>query len=137
MIMQILRNQAKKRPGLDFCDFRLERNSSEKPTFAPKSASSSNFGVLETAKLERALTRTSSRCHRGNIWRRLSDILALCPRIPSAKTPLFGSRSPTHTLLRERPGANPCISDRKNRHRMIKKLCRYERLDAISQLFLW
>ena len=53
MIMKDLRIQAKKRPGLDFCDFRLERNSSEKPTFAPKSASSSNFGVLETAKLER------------------------------------------------------------------------------------
>ena len=53
MIMQILRNQAKKRPGLDFCDFRLERNSSEKLTFAQKSASYSNFGVLKTAKLER------------------------------------------------------------------------------------
>jgi hypothetical protein len=53
MIMQILRNQAKKRPGLDFCDFRLERNSSEKLTFAQKSASYSNFGVLKTAKFER------------------------------------------------------------------------------------
>ena len=51
--MQILRNQAKKRPGLDFCDFRLERNSSEKLTFTQKSASYSNFGVLKTAKLKR------------------------------------------------------------------------------------
>ena len=32
--MKVLRNQGKKRPGLDFCDFRLERNSSVKPTFA-------------------------------------------------------------------------------------------------------
>ena len=51
--MQILRNQAKKRPGLDFCDFRLERNSSEKLTFAQKSASHSNFGNSEKAKLKR------------------------------------------------------------------------------------
>ena len=54
--MQILRNKAKKRPGLDFCDFRLERNSSEKPTFARKSASHSNFGNSEEAKLEREAT---------------------------------------------------------------------------------
>ena len=54
--MKILRNQAKKRPGLDFCDFRLERNSSEKPTFAQKSASHSNFGNSEGAKLEREAT---------------------------------------------------------------------------------
>ena len=53
MILKDLRNQAKKRPGLDFCDFRLERNSSEKLTFAQKSASYSNFGVFKTAKLER------------------------------------------------------------------------------------
>ena len=46
--MKVLRNQAKKRPGLDFCDFRLERNSSEKPTFAQKSASYSNFGESKT-----------------------------------------------------------------------------------------
>ena len=51
--MKNLRIQAKKRPGLDFCDFRLERNSSEKLTFAQKSASYSNFGVLKTAKFER------------------------------------------------------------------------------------
>ena len=51
--MKDLRIQAKKRPGLDFCDFRLERNSSEKPTFAQKSASYSNFGVLKKAKLKR------------------------------------------------------------------------------------
>ena len=48
--MQILRNQAKKRPGLDFCDFRLERNSSEKLTFAQKSASHSNFKFLMEQK---------------------------------------------------------------------------------------
>ena len=53
MIMKDLRIQAKKRPGLDFCDFRLERNSSEKPTFAQKSASHSNFGNSEGAKLKR------------------------------------------------------------------------------------
>ena len=53
MIMKDLRIQAKKRPGLDFCDFRLERNSNEKPTFAQKSASHSNFGNSEGAKLER------------------------------------------------------------------------------------
>ena len=51
--MKDLRNQAKKRPGLDFCDFRLERNSSEKPAFAQTSASPSNFGNSEGAKLER------------------------------------------------------------------------------------
>ena len=51
--MKNLRIQAKKRPGLDFCDFRLERNSSEKPTFAQKSASHSNFGNSQRAKLER------------------------------------------------------------------------------------
>ena len=51
--MKNLRIQAKKRPGLDFCDFRLERNSSEKPTFTQKSASYSNFGVLKKAKLKR------------------------------------------------------------------------------------
>ena len=56
MIMKDLRIQAKKRPGLDFCDFRLERNSSEKPTFAQKSASHSNFGNSEGAKLEREAT---------------------------------------------------------------------------------
>ena len=56
MIMKVLRNQAKKRPGLDFCDFRLERNSSEKPTFARKSASHSIFGNSEEAKLEREAT---------------------------------------------------------------------------------
>ena len=56
MIMKDLRIQAKKRPGLDFCDFRLERNSSEKPTFARKSASHSNFGNSEEAKLEREAT---------------------------------------------------------------------------------
>ena len=51
--MKDLRIQAKKRPGLDFCDFRLERNSSKKLTFTQKSASYSNFGVLKTAKFER------------------------------------------------------------------------------------
>ena len=56
MIMKDLRIQAKKRPGLDFCDFRLERNSSEKPTFAQKSASLSNFGNSEGAKVEREAT---------------------------------------------------------------------------------
>ena len=56
MIMKDLRIQAKKRPGLDFCDFRLERNSSEKPTFAQKSASHSNFGNSEGAKIEREAT---------------------------------------------------------------------------------
>ena len=56
MIMKDLRIQAKKRPGLDFCDFRLERNSSEKPTFAQKSASHSNFGNSEGAKVEREAT---------------------------------------------------------------------------------
>ena len=56
MIMKDLRNQAKKHPGLDFCDFRLERNSNEKPTFARKSASHSNFGNSEKAKLEREAT---------------------------------------------------------------------------------
>ena len=54
--MKVLRNQAKKRPGLDFCDFRLERNSSEKLTFAQKSASHSNFGNSEEAKVEREAT---------------------------------------------------------------------------------
>ena len=53
MIMKGRRNQAKKRPGLEFCDFRLEKNSSEKPTFAEKSASYSNFGNFKKAKLER------------------------------------------------------------------------------------
>ena len=53
MIMKDLRNQAKKRPGLDFCDFRLERNPSERQTVAQKSASHSNFGNSEGAKLER------------------------------------------------------------------------------------
>ena len=53
MIMKDLGNQAKKHPGLHFCDFRLERNSNEKPTFAQKSASHSNFGNSERAKLER------------------------------------------------------------------------------------
>ena len=56
MIMKDFRIQLKKRPGLDFCDFRLERNSSEKPTFAQKSASHSNFGHSEGAKLEREAT---------------------------------------------------------------------------------
>ena len=56
MIMKDLRIQAKKRPGLDFCDFRLERNSSEKLTFAQKSASHSNFGNSEGAKIEREVT---------------------------------------------------------------------------------
>ena len=56
MIMMGRRNQAKKHPGLDFCDFRLERNSSEKPTFAQKSASHSNFGNSEGAKVEREAT---------------------------------------------------------------------------------
>ena len=51
--MKVLRNQAKKRPGLDFCDFRLERNSSEKLTFTQKSASYLNFGVFKKAKLKR------------------------------------------------------------------------------------
>ena len=51
--MEDLRNQAKKRFSLDFCDFRLERNSSEKPTFAQKSASYSNFGNFKRAKLQR------------------------------------------------------------------------------------
>ena len=51
MTMKDLRIQEKKRPGLDFCDFRLERNSSEKPTFAQKSASHSNFGTSEGAKV--------------------------------------------------------------------------------------
>ena len=51
--MKDLRIQAKKRPGLDFCDFRLERNSREKLTFAKKSASHSNFGTSEGAKIER------------------------------------------------------------------------------------
>ena len=45
--MEDLRNQAKKRFSLDFCDFQLERNSSEKLTFAQKSASYSNFGNLK------------------------------------------------------------------------------------------
>ena len=53
MIMKDLRIQAKKRPGLDFCDFRLERNSSEKNTFAQQSASQSNFVNSESARLER------------------------------------------------------------------------------------
>ena len=56
MILKGRRNQAKKHPGLDFCDFRLERNSSEKLTFARKSASPSNFGNSEEAKLEREAT---------------------------------------------------------------------------------
>ena len=34
MIMKGRLNQAKKRPGHDFCEFRLEQKSSEKPTFA-------------------------------------------------------------------------------------------------------
>ena len=51
--MEDLRNQAKRRFSLDFCDFRLERNSSGKPTFAKKTASFSNFEVLKTAELER------------------------------------------------------------------------------------
>ena len=34
MIMKGRRNQAKKRPGHDFCDFRLEEKPSQKPTFA-------------------------------------------------------------------------------------------------------
>ena len=54
--MKILRNQAKKRPGLDFCDFRLERNSSEKPTFVQKPASYWNFGKSEGAKVKREAT---------------------------------------------------------------------------------
>ena len=53
MIMQDLRIQAKKHPGLDFCDFRLERNSSEKFTFAQKSVSYQNFWKSEGAKVER------------------------------------------------------------------------------------
>ena len=53
MIMEDLRNQAKRLFSLDFCDFRLERNSSENPTFAQKSASYSNFGDFKGAKLER------------------------------------------------------------------------------------
>ena len=56
MIMKDLRIQPKKRPGLDFCDFRLERNSSEKLTFARKSASHSNLANSEEAKLEREAT---------------------------------------------------------------------------------
>ena len=55
MIMKDLRIQAKKRPGLDFCDFRLERNSNEKPTFAQKPASYANFVTSERAKLKREL----------------------------------------------------------------------------------
>ena len=51
--MKNLRIQAKKRPGLDFCDFRLERHSSEKPTFAQKSASRLNFGNSDRAEVER------------------------------------------------------------------------------------
>ena len=45
------RNQPKKRPGLEFCDFRLEKNSSERHTFALKPASYSNFGNSGRAKL--------------------------------------------------------------------------------------
>ena len=56
MIMKDLRNQAKKLFSLDFCDFQLERNSSEKPTFAQKSASYSNFGNFKGAKVEREAT---------------------------------------------------------------------------------
>ena len=51
--MKDLRIQAKKRPGLDFCDFRLERNSSEKPTFAKKSASHLNSVIFRGAKFDR------------------------------------------------------------------------------------
>ena len=51
--MEDLRNQAKRRFSLDFCDFRLERNSSEKHTFAQKSASPSKFGNSEGAKIKR------------------------------------------------------------------------------------
>ena len=63
--MKNLRIQAKKRPGLDFCVFRLERNSSEKLTFAQKSASYSNFGVLKTAKFERLLIFDEKRASRS------------------------------------------------------------------------
>ena len=63
--MQILRNQAKKRPGLDFCDFRLERNSSEKLTFAQKSASYSNFGVLKQQNSNEKLIFDEKRASRS------------------------------------------------------------------------
>ena len=56
MIMKGRRNQAQKQPEHDFCDFRLGRNSSEKLTFAQKSASHSNFGNSEGAKIERDAT---------------------------------------------------------------------------------
>ena len=52
-LLRIYEIKQQKRPGLDFCDFRLERNSSEKPTFAQKSASHSNFEDFKTAKVER------------------------------------------------------------------------------------
>ena len=65
MITKDLRIQAKKRPGLDFCYFRLERNSSEKLTFAQKSASRSNFGNSEGAKLNEKLLFDEKRAHRS------------------------------------------------------------------------
>ena len=47
MIMKVLRIQAKKRSGFDFCDFRLARNSSEKRTEIQKEQSSNEKLIFD------------------------------------------------------------------------------------------
>ena len=84
MIMKGRRNQAKKRPGLVFCDFRLEKNraksllllknrlliriseilkeqnSNEKLIFDEKRASRSTFAPQKSIKIKTAESRTRS-----------------------------------------------------------------------------
>ena len=82
--MKGLRNQAKKRPGLEFCDFRLEKtraksllllknqlliriseifkqqSSNEKLIFDEKQTSRSTFAPQKTIKIKKAESRTRS-----------------------------------------------------------------------------